>query len=199
MYFMASAADAFGGYTKNQQRELSFAIIAVSLGAELRSAVPALISNIKVFVRRKIELSRSKKDISEADQKYLNLLLEIEKISPGFDGLKRLEDLKNHTDVSSATELFRECFSMLPSVLRDPCFGVFTQVPNSLSNFAKFMTGWHYSGDGYSGPPKGFSEPFSGFDKIVNALMGHPRCRAEAGKQAKAWEKWQAAHAKKAA
>lgn len=196
---MASAADAFGGYGKNQQRELNFAIIAVSLGSEIRSAAPTLINNVKLLVRRKSDLLKSQKDISEADRKYLNLLLEVEKISPSFDGLKMLENLKNHTDVASAMELFKECFSILPSVLRDPCFGVFTQVPNSLSNFARFMAGWRYSGDGYSGPPRGFPEPFSGFDKIVNALMGHPRCRVEAKKQADAWEKWQAAHAKKAA
>src|SRR3989339_347528 len=157
---MASAADAFGAYSKNQQRELSFAIIAVSLGSEIRSAVPTLINNVKSFVKRKIDLLKSKKDISEADQKYLNLLLEVEKISPTFDGLKILEGLKNRTNVASAMELFKECFSMLPSVLRDPCFGVFTQVPNSLCDFAKFMANWHYSGNGYSEPPKGFSEPF---------------------------------------
>lgn len=196
---MASAGDVFGTYSKNQQRELAFAIIAVSLGSEIRSAAPTLINNVKSLVRRKIDLLKSQEDISEADRKYLNLLIEVEKISPNFDGLKLLESLKNRTDVASAMQLFNECFSMLPSVLRDPCFGVFTQVPNSLSSFARFMAGWHYSGDGYSGPPRGFSEPFTGFDKIVNALMGHPRCRVEAEKQAKAWEKWRVANAKKAA
>lgn len=192
---MTSFSDAFRFYSLNQQRELKTAVIAVTLGATMQAAAPALVRGMKLSVKRKMGPLTEKKELTEQEKKYLELLSKLDKISTDLEGLRQLENLR--TD-PLGKELFTEFCTLIPS--QHSCFGVFLQVPNSLSRFAEFMTTrWHYSGSGYAKPPRGFSEPFSGFDTIVNSLMGHPSCRAEVNKQIAGWEKWQKANNKKAA
>lgn len=193
---MTSASDAFRFYSPSQQRELNVAVIAVSLGSKVQNSAQALVNGMKLAIRRKMALLTSKKEMTDQERKYLELLLKLDKISPGLEGLRQLENLRTNP---LGNELFTEFCALLPSTFQHPCFGVFVQIPNSLPRFAEFMAGWHYSGSGYSKPPRGFPEPFSGFDTIVNALMGHPSCRAEVNKQIAGWEKWQKANSKKAA
>lgn len=190
--FMASAANAFKAYSDTQKREINFAIIAVALGSEIRRVGPEFLSVVKSVAKRKADMLSTKGSRTESEDKALQLLFEIGNISPSLDGLRKFDELRRKVDVAMAMDLLRECLPLFPSILKDPSFGVFLKKPESVYRFAEFMSGWHYSGDGYSKPPKGFGEPFPGFDDIVNALMGHSRCRTEAAKQASAWEKYQA-------
>ena len=188
---MTSASDAFRFYSPSQQRELNFAVIAVTLGAQVQNVAPALVREMKLSVRRKMAHLTEKKELTEQEKKYLELLSKLDKISPDLEGLRQLENLR--TD-PLGKELFTEFCALIPSP-----FKPLTQIPNAVFRFAEFMAGWHYSGSGYAKPPRGFPEPFSGFDTIVNALMRHPSCEAEVNKQVAGWENWKKANIKKAA
>ena len=58
----------------------------------------------------------------------------------------------------------------------------------AVSKFVEFALTWRYTGKGYEAPA-GMIEPFSGYDTIINSLMGHPLCKARMEKEAKAWER----------
>lgn len=184
---MASAADAWKSMSANQQREVLTACVFVALGPSIKSAVPSLISSVKSIVRQEIgDLSR-KPELTDVEQKYLKLLERIMGISASVEGLREIENLSSRTDLPMLIPLLQKCWAALPSIFKFSGFGSLIE-HRALSKLVSFAMAWRYSGKGYEAPC-GMTEPFSGYDDVMNSLMGHPLCKAEMAKQTALWEK----------
>ncbi len=170
-----------------QQREIKTACVLVSLGPLVRSNVSAIATAVKAPVKDEISKFESRGALSESDEQYLKFLKEVYSVSASLDGIKRLETLSRGALYPGIINLLKKGWDSLPSVMQFTGFGSLVQ-HNAVSKFISFAINWRYTGSGYHAP-KGMEAPFSGYDAIIDSLMGHPRCKAEMEKQTKAWQK----------
>lgn len=189
---MASAVDSWEGFSSAQKREIKTAIVVVALAPFIHRQIPSITADIKAIVRS--EMGKIEK--SGGDEHVKEFLQEILDIPATAHGLEELEGLQRKAQnkpelIKIALPIVLRAWSTLPSALQFSGFGELIK-QNAVSKMVHFIEHWHYSGHGFE-PPKGMSEPFSGYDTIINALMGHPKCKAELEKQVKAWERAQKA------
>lgn len=192
---MGQAEEAWGGYSDAQKREVLTACVMVALGPYIKEQIPHLVEVIHSAVRPEIAKLKAKEERTRDEDAALKLMQEVENVPQSADGIERLEQAYKRIKVSTimmhiGLPILQKLNSSIPSELRFDGFAELIR-QNAASKMVRFAQGWSYSGKGYE-PPKGISAPFSGYDSIINALMGHPRCKAEMQKQTKLWEKAQA-------
>lgn len=187
---MASAQDFWDSLSAAQKREIFTANVMVALGSEIRSQVSSIGAKVKSIFQDEARRLEAQPNRSDADEKLLALLQEGAKLPVSLEGIRQLESMKSRaTMVPGLLPVVVKCFNALPAVLKFSGFGSLIK-HNALSKFIAFSLTWKYTGKGYEAP-KGMSAPFSGYDDIINSLMGHPRCKAEMEKQARLWQKAQ--------
>lgn len=178
---------SWGNLSEAQQREIKTACVLVSLGPVIRSNVSAIANAIKSPVNEEISRLERNSARSEADEVYLKLLKEISAVPASLDGIRRLENLTSGTTRPEILLLVKKGWDRLPAVMKFPGFGSLLRY-NAVSKFISFALSWRYTGKGYHAP-KGMAAPFSGYDSIIDSLMGHPTCKAEMDKQVRAWQR----------
>lgn len=187
---MPSAEEAWGEMSASQHREIRTAVVLTTLGPIVRSNISSIVSAMKPILQNAVIKLESKEDKNDQEEKLLSFLRDISTASASLDGIKKLESMNIKAESMPGLLLIaKQCFNTLPSVLRFPGFASLIK-HNALSKFISFATSWRYSGVGYD-PPKGMSEPFSGYDDIINSLIGHPKCVAEFKRQGELWERAQ--------
>lgn len=187
---MPSAQEFWDNLSAAQKREIFTANVMVALGPEIRAQVPAIGARIKSIFQEEARRLGAQPNRSDADEKLLTLLQEGAKLPLSLEGIRQLEAMKNRAPMTAGLlPIVTKCFNALPAVLKFSAFGSLIK-HNALSKFIAFSLSWRYTGKGYEAP-KGMSSPFSGYDDIINSLMGHPRCKAEMERQSRAWQKAQ--------
>ena len=181
-------------YSESQRREIRTACVLVELGGIIRSNLSSLVSTAKGILNDEIRKLSSKKDLTPGGSKCLDYLKEASAVDVSVSGLRRLEELGERALASADYEMAKvlkpvaeKCWNSAPSFLKFLGFGQLVH-QKAVSKFVEFALTWRYTGKGYEAPA-GMSEPFSGYDTIINSLMGHPLCKARMEKEAKAWEK----------
>lgn len=190
---MSSAEEAFNQMSEAQQREIRTACVLTVLGPIIRSNVSSMVSAMKGVITDELSKLESKQNRNDSDEKLLDFLKDMSKISPSLEGIRQFERMYDRAaNIPGFFQIAKRCFDALPGVLQFSGFASLIQ-HKAISKFIAFATSWRYSGKGYDAP-RGMSAPFSGYDDIINSLAGHPKCMAEFRRQADLWEQ---AHKKK--
>jgi hypothetical protein len=179
-------------YSESQKREIRTACVFLELGGVIRSNLPSLVSAIKRILGDEVRKLSSKKKLTLVEIKCLSCLKEISSIDVSVSGLKKLEKLaeKVLADIEMIKVLkpiAEKWWNSAPSFMKFLGFGQLVQ-QKAVSKFIEFALTWRYTGKGYEAP-QGIKEPFSGYDAIINSLMGHPLCKVRMEMEAKAWDK----------
>lgn len=179
-------------YSESQRREIKTACVLVELGGKIRSNLSSLVSTAKGILGDEIRKLSSKEDLTPAESQCLIYLKEALAVDVSVGGLEKLEKLGERALASAdmvkvLKPIAERCWNSAPSFLKSLGFGQLVH-QKAVSKFVKFALTWRYTGKGYEAP-SGMSEPFSGYDAIINSLMGHPLCQARMKREAKAWEK----------
>lgn len=180
-------------YSEAQKREVKTACVLVELGGAVRSNLSSLVSTARGIIAEEIRKISSKQRETPAGSKCLEYLQEALAADVSVSGLRKLESLGERALSSGNVEVVKilkpiaeRCWNAAPSFLKFLGFGQLIH-QKAVSKFVEFALTWRYTGRGYEAP-SGMREPFSGFDAIINSLMGHPLCKARMEKEAKAWE-----------
>lgn len=190
---MASNFKTWDEYTEAQRREIRTACVLVELGGTIRSNLSSLVATAKNILSDEIRKLSSKKILTSTENKCLAYLKEASGIDASVTGVKKLEELGEKALASADYEMAKvlkpiaeRCWNAAPSFLKFLGFGQLIH-QKAVSKFIEFALTWRYTGKGYEAP-YGMSEPFAGYDAIINSLMGHPLCKARMEREAKAWQ-----------
>lgn len=178
---------SWGDLSQAQQREIKTACVLVSLGDLVRTNVASIANAIKSPVKEEIQKLECQSNLSPPGSEYLRFLREIYNVPASLDGIKKLETLATRASHPAIVKLFKKAWDRFPSIMQFSGFASLIEC-NAVSKFISFAINWRYTGKDYHAP-RGMASPFPGYDSIIDALMGHPKCVAEMEKQIKAWQK----------
>lgn len=198
---MSAATEAWERYSENQKREIRTAVVLTALGPAIRENLTSIVNIFKRVFEGEMMKLRAKGHLNADEEKLLALLKDASSVSASLSGLRHFERLTERAEnfsMHTLLSILRKCWNEAPQVLKFPGFGVLLQ-KRALSKMVEFAAHWRYSGRNNYDPPSGMSEPFSGYDEVINALMGHPLCKAKMAEEAAKWEAEYKKRMKKAA
>ena len=191
--FMKGDYKTWDEYSAAQKREVGTACVLVELGGMVRSNLASLVSTARTILLDEARKLSSKKELSPMENKCLGYLRDASGVDVSVAGLRKLEELSERALSGADLEMVKilmpvakRCWESAPSFLKFLGFGQLVH-QKAVSKFVEFALTWRYTGKGYEAP-KGMSEPFPGYDAIINSLMGHPLCKARMEREAKAWQ-----------
>ncbi len=172
-----------------QEREIMTACVLVSLGPTIRSKAFSVAAEFQKIISVEIQNLEKIAEPSSEDAKFLALLKEAYSAPASLEGIRKLESISTRVDIPRVIPIMQKCWKTLPSVFQFSGFASLIK-HNAVSKFITFAQNWKYTGKGYE-MPKGMAAPFSGYDDIIQSLMGHPRAKAKMATEKKKWEEYQ--------